>query len=180
MIRIIGGYYKHRLINQPSLETTRCTKDIAKEGLFNSLGDISDLSFLDLFSGSGAVGIEAFSRGASHVVLNEKDKNAKRIIMSNLISLAINDIKVYGLDANDCIKELSSLNESFDIIFLDPPYKFIMNEEYVDNFYNLKIAKEYTRVILETDNELDTNSFSNYNIKVLKYGKTYMNILRRK
>ena len=126
MIRIIGGYYKHRLINQPSLETTRCTKDIAKEGLFNSLGDISDLSFLDLFSGSGAVGIEAFSRGASHVVLNEKDKNAKRIIMSNLISLAINDIKVYGLDANDCIKELSSLNESFDIIFLDPPYKDVV------------------------------------------------------
>lgn len=74
MLRIVGGKYKHRLLNQPSMETTRCTKDIAREGLFNSLGDISNSNFLDLFGGSGAVGIEAYSRGASKVYINDKDK----------------------------------------------------------------------------------------------------------
>ena len=58
MIRVIAGKFKHRVLKQPSMSITRSTKDVCKEGLFSSLGDISELSFLDLFSGSGAIGIE--------------------------------------------------------------------------------------------------------------------------
>ncbi len=180
MLRIIGGLYKHRLINQPSLETTRCTKDIAKEGLFNSLGDITNKSFLDLFSGSGAIGIEAFSRGAKPVVLNEIDREAKRTIMRNLMGLGITEIDVYGLDALKCIDELSKKEMVFDIVFLDPPYKFKINNDYLNNMINKKITKNTTIFIIESDYNLDINDFANFNIKILKYGKTYMNILKRK
>ena len=180
MIRVVGGTFKHRLLNQPSLETTRCTKDMAKEGLFNSLGDLTNLSFLDLFSGSGAIGIEAYSRGAKPVVLNEKDKLAKKVILGNLISLGISDINLYNLDANDCLNELAKKGIVFDVIFLDPPYKFIMDQEYVEKFIKLNLVKENSRIILETDYLLNIDEFNLYNIKVLKYGKSYMNILRRK
>ena len=181
MLRIIGGYYKHRLMDQPPLEITRPTKDIAKEGLFNSLGDISDLSFLDLFSGSGAIGIEAYSRGAKRVALNDANKEAKRTIMRNLLALGINEIEVYGLNDQDCLRELAKTKSpSFDIIFLDPPYAFKLTNDYLLNMENCGVLNNKTLVIIESDEPLDTLEFKDYNIKVLKYGKTLMNLLRRK
>ena len=92
MIRIRGGKYLHRVINQPDLSITRATKDSAKEGIFSSLGSLNGLSFLDLFSGSGQMAIEALSRGAKEVSLNDKNRDAFKIIMNNLKSLGINDI----------------------------------------------------------------------------------------
>ena len=180
MIRIIGGLYKHRLINQPPLEITRCTKDIAKEGLFNSLGGIGDKSFLDLFSGSGAIGIEAFSRGAKPVYLNEINREAKRTIMRNLMGLGISEIEVLNLEALKCIDELSKKEITFDIIFLDPPYKFKIGNNYLINMLDKNIATTKTWFIIESDYLLDENEFLEFNIKVLKYGRTYMNILKRK
>ena len=68
MIRIVGGKYRHRVLDQPSLEITRCSKDSVKEGLFSSLGnDVENKVFLDLFAGSGSVGIESYSRKAKKV-----------------------------------------------------------------------------------------------------------------
>ena len=70
MIKIRGGKYLHRQLKQPPLEITRSTKDVCKEGMFNSLGNIFNYSFLDLFGGSGSIGIEAYSRGANPVYIN--------------------------------------------------------------------------------------------------------------
>ena len=178
MIRIIGGIYRHRLIDQPSLETTRCTKDIAKEGLFNSLGDISNKSFLDLFSGSGSIGIEAYSRGAKPVYLN--DREVKRTIMRNLMALGISDIEVTCLNDKDCIKAIGQKSIKFDYVFLDPPYKFKVTNDYLENMIKLNVADMHTCFIIESDTKLDTNDFSMYNIKELKYGKSLMSILKRK
>lgn len=180
MLRIIGGTYKHRLIDQPSLETTRATKDAAKEGLFNSLGDISNKSFLDLFSGSGAIGIEAYSRGAKPVYLNDRDNDARRIIQKNLISLAIFDCNVTGLDYKDCLNNISQKGVCFDYVFLDPPYKFKIDNDFILNLINLKLVNEKSVIIIESDEKIEESAFIEYNIKVLKYGKTFMNILRRK
>lgn len=180
MIRIIGGIYKHRLISQPSLETTRCTKDMAKEGLFNSLGDIENKSFLDLFAGSGSVGIEAFSRGAKPVYLNDKDREVKRTIMRNLMGLGISEIEVSCMNDLECIDELSRKGVRFDIVFLDPPYKFKITNEYLENIINKKVASKNTWFIIEADSILKDEDFSMYNIKLLKYGKTYMHILKRR
>ena len=71
MLRVVGGKYKRRKLDQPSLEITRPTKDMVKEAMFSSLGDISGKSFLDCFGGSGAIGIEAYSRGATPVTIIE-------------------------------------------------------------------------------------------------------------
>lgn len=181
MIRIVGGFYKHRLIDQPPMEITRCTKDIAKEGLFNSLGDITNKSFLDLFSGSGAIGIEAYSRGARPVYLNDNSREAKRTIMRNLLSLGIFDVNVYGLKDLDCLIELNRDKRiTFDIVFLDPPYAFKVTNSYLDGMRDLKIIDDSSLVIIESDDPLDLNDFKDYNVKVLKYGKTLMNLLRRK
>lgn len=180
MLRIVGGKYKHRLLNQPSMETTRCTKDIAREGLFNSLGDISNSNFLDLFGGSGAVGIEAYSRGASKVYINDKDKLAKNIILNNLKKLDIHDINVSNLSDLDLIKKLSEEHIYFDYIFLDPPYKMDIDLKYLNNLKELKLCDGRSIIILETDHVLNENDYESFRIKQLKYGKTYMNILRSK
>ena len=68
----------------------------------------------------------------------------------------------------------------FDIVFLDPPYKFKINNDYLNNMINKKITKNTTIFIIESDYNLDINDFANFNIKIVKYGKTYMNILKRK
>jgi len=181
MIRIVGGFYKHRLIDQPPMEITRCTKDMAKEGLFNSLGNIEGKSFLDLFSGSGAIGIEAYSRGARPVVLNDNNREAKRTIMRNLLSLGIFDVTVYGLKDVDCLIEINRNKAiTFDYVFLDPPYAIKLTNAYINGMRDLKIIDENSVIIIESDVPLETNDFSDYNIKVLKYGKSLMNLLRRK
>jgi 16S rRNA (guanine966-N2)-methyltransferase len=181
MIRIIGGVYKHRLIDQPPMEITRCTKDMAKEGLFNSLGDIEGKSFLDLFSGSGSIAIEAYSRGARPVYLNDENREAKRTIMRNLLSLGIFDANVYGLKDVDCLKDISTNKKiTFDIIFLDPPYVVKVTSNYLNSMKELKVADNNTLFIIESDVPLDMDDFKDYNVKVLKYGRSMMNLLRSK
>lgn len=181
MIRIIGGVYKHRLIDQPPMEITRCTKDMAKEGLFNSLGDIEGKSFLDLFSGSGSIAIEAYSRGARPVYLNDENREAKRTIMRNLLSLGIFDANVYGLKDVDCLKDISINKKiTFDIIFLDPPYVVKVTSNYLNSMKELKVADNNTLFIIESDVPLDMDDFKDYNVKVLKYGRSMMNLLRSK
>lgn len=178
MIRIVAGKYKHRVLKQPSMAITRSTKDVAKEGMFSSLGDISNLSFLDLFSGSGAIGIEAYSRGANKVVLNDSSKEAYKIIIENLRSLNINDIKVYNYDYLLTLKKLSLEGTRFDIIFLDPPYKMIINLEFIVTILSFNILKDNSIIICETDYELDSRLLDKYNVKKLKYGRSCIYILR--
>ena len=105
MLKIRGGKYLHRVIEQPDMSITRPTKDSAKEGIFNSLGSLRGLSFLDLFSGSGQMAIEAISRGAEKVVANDINRSAYNIIQGNLKKLGINEIKTYNLDYKNCLKK---------------------------------------------------------------------------
>lgn len=179
MIRVIAGKFKHRVLKQPSMSITRSTKDVCKEGLFSSLGDISELSFLDLFSGSGAIGIEAFSRGAFPVYLNDVSKEAISIIKENLRNLKIeNEIKVFNLDYLKALKRFNELNISFDIIFLDPPYKMIIDFEFISNLLKFNVLKENGIIVAETDYPLDQKLIDLYHIKQLKYGRSSMYIIR--
>lgn len=178
MIRVIGGKYRHRVLNQPDLSITRCTKDSTREGLFSSLGDVQNKSFLDLFGGSGACGIEAYSRGSSLVYINELNKSAFTIIKDNLNSLKIDEINLLNSDYLDALKELNKKGVTFDIVFLDPPYKMHFDFSIINLLNEYKVLKNKNIVILETDYKLDTNIEIGYNIKELKYGKTYVYILR--
>ena len=178
MIRIRGGKYLHRVIDQPDLSITRATKDSAKEGIFNSLGYLSGLSFVDLFSGSGQMAIEALSRGASKVTLNELNRDAYKIILNNLSKLQITEIKTYNLDYKICLEKLKNNGEKFDIIFLDPPYKLKIDLDFINLLLSYNILNENFRIVVETDYDLDERLFKYFTIKKLKYGRSIMYVLR--
>ncbi len=119
-MRIITGKYKGRVIQMPA--GIRPTQDKVRKALFDILQDTSGLSFLELFAGSGAVGIEALSQGAQEVLFVEQDSRRAEKIKHNLSVLGLSAYRVLGMDVLRAIKQLKQENKKFDIIFLDPPY----------------------------------------------------------
>jgi len=120
-IRIIGGEWKSRLITFPEAEGLRPTPDRVRETLFNWLGQtLHGRSCLDLFAGSGALGFEALSRGAERVVMVERSRLVVDALKRNAESLKANGLSVRNADA---IEFLTTMEEQFDVIFLDPPYR---------------------------------------------------------
>ncbi len=123
-MRVISGSARGLKLKSPEGLNTRPTADRIKESLFNIISPyIYDCSFLDLFSGSGSIGIEALSRGAKDATFVDFNKDSINIIKQN-ISLSRLEQKstVYNLDVSNAINTLSKNNQKFDIIFLDPPY----------------------------------------------------------
>ena len=120
-MRIVGGKYKGRNLAVFKGNEIRPTSDMARESLFNILYNVTDKTFLDLFCGSGAVGIEALSRGAKRVDFNDLSKDSLAVTKKNL-SLIGNPINAftYNYDAAAFLKKDGG---TYDIIFIDPPYK---------------------------------------------------------
>ena len=130
-MRVIGGKYRSRVLAEFKGEDVRPTSDRAKEALFNILAySCINARALDLFSGSGALGIECLSRGAKEVVFNDFSKDSLAILKKNLTALKIpvngEEAKVYNYDYSVC---LEALQGQFDLIFLDPPYRFDYGEK---------------------------------------------------
>jgi 16S rRNA (guanine966-N2)-methyltransferase len=124
-MRIIAGQYRSRQIVAPAGAATRPTSDRLRETLFNVLAPhIEGTTFLDLFAGSGAVGIEALSRGARQVYAIDSDKRAARAVEKNLQTLGIGDEFVFlHADVASGLRTLAAQKVQFDIIVLDPPYR---------------------------------------------------------
>lgn len=124
-MRIIAGRFKSRQISAPALEGTRPTSDRLRETLFNVIAPrIVDAVFLDLYSGSGAVGIEALSRGSKKVYAIESAKKAVRAIEQNLASLGIGDeFELVATDVASGLRSLAAGGAKVDICVLDPPYR---------------------------------------------------------
>lgn len=127
-MRILSGVFKGRYFYMPY--GIRPTSDIIRKSVFDTLGQsLEGVSFLDLFAGSGAMGLEALSRGAKRVIWVEKERKCIQVIEENmmlLISPAIgqkqSSLDVVRLDAFAAMKNFHKLNHRFDIIFIDPPY----------------------------------------------------------
>ena len=120
-LRVIGGKYRSRLIRVPLRPGLRPTPDRVRETLFNWLGQsLEGLACLDLFAGSGALGFEAASRGATRVVLVEKDRAAVAELERNRAALAAAQVSVISGDA---AAFLESERGQFDVVFLDPPFR---------------------------------------------------------
>lgn len=119
-MRIISGKYKGRAIEMPP--GIRPTQDKVRKALFDILGDIQELSFLELFAGSGAVGFEALSRGVSDLALVEYNRGCQLAIQKTIASLKLENCRLYPQDARQAIKAFYQRNRKFEIIFLDPPY----------------------------------------------------------
>ena len=123
-MRVIAGTYRSRTLHAPSGLATRPTSDRRRETLFNVLAPrIQGAVFLDLYAGSGAVGIEALSRGAAHVVFVERAPAAVKVLRTNLARLAITaQIEIEPDSVNAFLGRARSGATRFDLIFLDPPY----------------------------------------------------------
>lgn len=119
-MRIISGKYKGRIIKMP--HGIRPTQNKVRKALFDTLGDIKGLSFLELFAGSGAIGIEALSHNAKKAVFVENDRNCLKRIKESLSAIGALDYGIVALSAQEALKRLGKEKERFNIIFMDPPY----------------------------------------------------------
>ncbi|MFA5005228.1 MAG: 16S rRNA (guanine(966)-N(2))-methyltransferase RsmD, partial [Candidatus Omnitrophota bacterium] len=119
-MRITTGKFKNKKLYFP--RGIRPTQDKVRKAVFDILGDISGLSFLDLFAGSGAVGFEALSRGAGELVLVELNRDSVDAIKKNINILKDAPCSVIHIEAQKAVKLLHERGKTFDIIFLDPPY----------------------------------------------------------
>lgn len=124
MLRIIAGTARGRRLEAPEGRDTRPTLDRVRENLFNMLqGKCLDARVLDLFAGSGALSLEALSRGADFAILADRDREAVRIQRKNLESLGFSpQARVLQSPWEATLRVLRAENERFDLIFLDPPY----------------------------------------------------------
>ena len=119
-VRIIGGQWRSRILRFPDAAQLRPTPDRVRETLFNWLGQRLDgLACLDLFAGSGALGFEAASRGAAHVVMVERDRSVAEALKASAIALQASDVQVVQGEA---MAYLRSGSGKFDVVFLDPPF----------------------------------------------------------
>ena len=123
-MRIIAGSARGRRLKTPRGKNTRPTSDRVREALFNILSPyIPGCSFLDLFAGSGAVGLEALSRGAARAVLVEADRTALAALRENVILTGFQDrAYILAREVKDALFYLGQRGDKFDIIYLDPPY----------------------------------------------------------
>ena len=124
-VRIIGGEWRRRVLRFPDALGLRPTPDRVRETLFNWLGqDLTGLSCLDLFAGSGALGFEAASRGAARVVMVEQSAAVFAALEANARLLdASGRLRMIRGDAVKCASSLGADGSRFDVLFLDPPYK---------------------------------------------------------
>jgi len=122
-VRIIAGQCRGRRINFPAVVGLRPTGDRLRETLFNWLtAELRGARCLDLFAGSGALGLEAASRGASDVILLELNNTAARALSDNIDLLDLKSARVFNADALNWLQQNASDSKPFDIIFLDPPF----------------------------------------------------------
>jgi 16S rRNA (guanine966-N2)-methyltransferase len=117
-VRVVAGEFRGRRLQAPRGARTRPTADRVREALFSMLGDVSGARVLDLYAGSGALGIEALSRGAESALFVERDARAAAAIERNLASLGLDEPVV----RQDAVRFLARAKGTFDLVFCDPPY----------------------------------------------------------
>ena len=179
-MRIVGGIYKRRLITYPDdAKHIRPTKDRVREAIFSALGDIDGYKGLDLYSGSGAMGIEALSRGCSFMTFVDINKVAIDTTKKNLSSLDIKNAKVLFMSDEMAIKSFIDHKEQFDILFLDPPYKEGKYIEIVDLFINNNLLSKNAIIVMESDRNILIDESYYERRRDYKYGDIYVAILWR-
>ena len=151
MVRIIAGTARGRKLETLDGLETRPTLDRVKEALFGSLQfRIPYAEILDLFAGSGNLGLEAASRGAKRVVFNDKNPACVSIIRQNVQALGFSEIAaVWNLDYAAAIDRLSNENAAFDLAFLDPPYREELSGDAVLRLFEKRLIKRGGLVVLE-------------------------------
>ena len=174
-MRIVGGKYRHRIISWPDDQTnTRPTKDRVREAVFSALGDISGLTALDLYAGSGAMGLEALSREAGFCYFVDIAPIALKTIKTNIASLSIPN-QEYAVISRKDIDAINFIDKKIDLLILDPPYKQGKYNEIIDACKN--ILSDNHIIVCESDHKLSFDEKDYSKIKEYKYGDTLVTIL---
>ena len=171
-MRVIAGTARSMPLKTVKGMDVRPTTDKTKETLFNVLQtDVPDSRFLDLFSGSGAIGIEALSRGADYAVFVENDKNALACIEENLKHTGLNDKA--GIYKQDVFVSLQSLEYKyeFDIVFMDPPYDKELERRVLEYLTMSKLIHEDTLIIFEASLDTDISYLEDLGYELIKEKK---------
>lgn len=183
-MRIIAGKYRGRVIKSPSGSKTRPTSDRLRETLFNILAPLitEETRVLDLCAGTGAVGIEAVSRGAGFVALVDKSRRACSLIEENLDLLEIpeSQTKVFCLAAENFVQRKQT--QGWDIVFFDPPYQsdyLIFLREFAENLENLLNKDGVLIVEHHAKNVLPDAVFDLRRWRILKQGETHLSFYER-
>ncbi|TVY08772.1 16S rRNA (guanine(966)-N(2))-methyltransferase RsmD [Paenibacillus cremeus] len=154
-MRVVSGSAKGRPLKAVPGMGTRPTTDKVKEAVFSMIGPYFDGGHvLDLFAGTGGLSIEALSRGMEHAVLTDLDKKAIDTIRLNLQATGLSGkAEVYRNDAQKALKALSKREMSFDLVFLDPPYKLKIITELLEELLQGNLLSDGARVVIEHDAE---------------------------
>jgi 16S rRNA (guanine966-N2)-methyltransferase len=181
-MRIIGGEAKGRTLNFPSGSKERPTSDFLREALCNLLGPLMEKSFLDLFAGSGSVGIEAASRGAKEIIFIEKDKKIAAVAQKNIRACGFeNKCRILAQDIGAGLKDLAKNQYTFDIIFADPPYCRGLVGKTINLLKENPIIKEETIVVIQHSTRELVSSFLEDSVLITdqrKYGDNALTFLK--
>ena len=181
-MRVVSGKFRGMKLNTIEGDSTRPTRDMVKEALFSIIMNyVPDCTFLDLFAGSGAIGIEALSRGAKEVIFVDNNPKCVKVIIDNVKKLKAEDgSRIYNTDYMVALKKLQG--EKIDVIYLDPPYNKEMSVKAANLISEYDILSDDGIIIIESD----TNEFvpdligryEKYNYK--RYGRNILSLYRRK
>ena len=169
-MRVIAGSARRLTLKTIEGMDTRPTTDRIKETLFNMIqNDIYGCTFLDLFSGSGAIGIEALSRGAKEAVFVEKNPKAADCIRDNLKAARLADkATLLNCDISDALKRIENRKSAFDFIFMDPPYGLGLEYEVLEHLKTSSILTEDTLIIVEESLDTDPYEMEKYGFQVTR------------
>lgn len=182
-MRVISGEKKGLRLKAVPGKGTRPTTDKVREALFNIIGPYFEGGrVLDLFAGSGALSIEALSRGLNDAVLIENDQTALKTIRENLAHAQLQKkASVYRTDAKGALQKLSKNTERFDIIFLDPPYNLNLLPEFLELIDQNQLLSDNGLIVCEheTGLVLPDEAVTFEQIRSQKYGNTSVTIFKR-
>lgn len=183
-MRVISGTARGKKLVSLEGMNTRPTLDRVKEALFNILQfDIQDKNILDLFAGSGAIGIEAISRGAKSATFCDNSAAAIKIIQTNIRNTRSTDkAVVLNKDYIEALELLAKKNSKFDIIYLDPPYKTELANIAIDKIIDLNLLSKDGIIILETDDAKKEETIKTDGIEIFdkrKYGRAILIFIRK-
>lgn len=178
-MRIIAGESRGQIIAAPEGMKTRPTQDKVREAIFGMLQfDIPSSRVLDLFSGSGAMGLEALSRGAEYAIFNDSVKASVNVIKSNIIKLGYQErSRVLNMDCAVAIKALASSNDKFDFVFVDPPYHSGIYEEVLSAIHINGLLAHNGAIIAERQCDIEIMPVAGLIMsKSKKYGRTVIEV----
>jgi len=179
-MRIISGKYKGKKLEGYDIEGTRPTQDRVKESIFSTIqGYIPDAVVLDLFAGSGNLGLEALSNGSKFAYFNDFNKKAVDVIKKNIELLGVKNAKVLGLDYRKVLSYFKENNITFDIVFLDPPYKERIIEEVVIYLLENDLLNDGAIVVCEYEHDFNDDFKGLELIKEKKYGYKYVKVYEK-